>query len=222
MQHNELPAFGWAKLGRDESFGGTSNDGVVITRGFARQSLEDVNKVMIFQGAFDCTITVPYKSDIPADNPNNYTSVEGAGAIEGVDGSGLRAPHPGDIVSHINSEFFDDPDNVPETDDILPAWAWRRPNPEEMEADPSLTYGHIYTTTGTWVLAASIYDGSANPAPHPLGLSQASTGDLLGRGRNWYHIIGQALDFNPKLLLQDLQNVLNVGNSSTNWYAALL
>ena len=35
-QHNELPAFGWAKLSRDESLGGTSNDGVVITRGFAR------------------------------------------------------------------------------------------------------------------------------------------------------------------------------------------
>ena len=181
------------------------------------QTLEDVNKVMIFQGAFDLSKYVPYKSDIPANNPDGLQSVEGAGAIEGVDGSGLRAPHPGDIVSHINELFFDDPSSVPEKDVIHPSWSWRRASPQDIEDNPelNLTYASILFQDGSWGNASQIYSGDKTPGAHPLGLSEVSTGDMVGRGRGWYHIIGQALDFNPTLLLQDLQNVLNVGNSST-------
>ena len=231
MQHKDLPAFGWVKLSPDESRGGTSNDGVVITRGYARETLENVNKIMVFQGAFDLTEYVPYKSDIPNPNPNNIKSIEGAGAIDGVDGSGLRPPHPGDIVSHVPSGFFVNPEDTPRSEEWYQheangkrynAFAWRRPSPEDMEADESLTYGHIYTTTGTWVLAASIYDGSANPASHPLWRDPnaarpqtVSTGDMNGRGRNWYATLGQALDFNPLQLLQNLESVTSVGKDST-------
>ena len=231
MQHKDLPAFGWVKLSPDESFGGTSNDGVVITRGYARETLENVNKIMVFQGAFDLTEYVPYKSDIPNPNPRGIKSIEGAGAIEGVDGSGLRAPHPGDIVSHVPTGFFDDPENTPRQEDWYQheangkrfnAFAWRRPSAEDLEADENLTFGHVYTTTGAWVLAASIYDGSANPASHPLFRDPngsrpqtVSTGDMNGRGRNWYATLGQALDFNPLQLLQNLESVTSVGNDST-------